>query len=217
MQQFRESMVSSQLVARGIKDAAVLAAFRTVPRHRFIPEDGQKYAYADHPVSIGHNQTISQPYMVALMTELLDLKPGEKVLEIGTGSGYQAAILAELVGQERVFTIEIIKPLGQEARQTLQKNGYGDIHCLIGDGYLGWPDNAPFDGIVVTAAPTESPKPLVDQLAEGGHLVVPVDNEHGYQTLKVITKKDGKIMVNDSIDCRFVPFLGEHGKSMPPE
>lgn len=217
MTQLRMKMVDSQLVRRGIQDEKVLAAFRKVSRHMFIPQDNRNNAYSDHPIPIGYDQTISQPYMVAIMTELLELKQGEKALEIGTGSGYQAAILAEIIGSENVFTIEIIEKLGLRAQKDLKANGYGKVHCKIGDGYLGWPEHAPFDGIIVTAAPAEVPQPLIEQLAEGGRLVVPVDNKFGYQTLKVITKKDGKIIEKDSIECRFVPLLGEHGKKMPPE
>ncbi|MFC1849677.1 protein-L-isoaspartate(D-aspartate) O-methyltransferase [candidate division CSSED10-310 bacterium] len=213
----RLEMVASQIEGRGIRDKNVLNAFRQVPRHLFVPDDKRSYAYGDYPIQIGCQQTISQPYMVALMTELLTLSKGKKVLEIGTGSGYQAAILAEMVGSGNVYTIEIIKTLAQRAKETLTQTGYHEVQCRLGDGYRGWPEHAPFDGIVVTAAPAKIPEPLLEQLAEGGCLVVPVDNKWGFQTLKVITRKDGKITVKNSIDCRFVPLLGEHGKKMPPE
>ena len=164
--QLRERMVIETIRARGITDERVLEAMRTVPRHLFVPEEEREYAYGDFPLPIGFGQTISQPYIVALMTELLELKPGDKVLEIGTGSGYQAAVLASIPGVE-VYTIEIIPELAQSAKERLERLGYR-VHCKQGDGYYGWPEHAPYDAIIVTAAPDHVPPPLLDQLAEGG-------------------------------------------------
>ena len=178
---------------------------RKVPRHEFVRERDRKYAYEDHPLEIGEGQTISQPYIVALMTELLGLKGGEKVLEIGTGSGYQAAILAEIA--KEVYTIEIIKPLADNARKTLERLGYRNIAVKWGDGYQGWKEHAPFEGIIVTAAPDHIPQPLVDQLKVGGKLVIPVGSM--FQELKLITKTDKGIVERSVIPVRFVPMTGE--------
>jgi len=207
----RESMVKRQIAARGVKDASVLAAMRKVPRHVFVPEERRFLAYEDHPLSIGHGQTISQPYIVALMTELLELDGKERVLEIGTGSGYQAAILAELA--KEVYTIEIVKPLAESAAKTLKENGYAQVHVRCGDGYRGWPEAAPFDAIIVTAAPDHVPQPLIDQLKTGGILVIPVGI--GYQELIRIRKTPDGVAKEDIIPVRFVLMTGEALRKKP--
>jgi len=201
----REKMVEIQIKARGVKDPRVLSAMLKVERHLFVPKDLQSSAYTDQPLPIGEGQTISQPYIVALMTELLELKGGEKVLEIGTGSGYQAAILAELV--KEVYTIEIIEPLATSAKKLLLQLGYQNILVKAGDGYLGWPEAAPFNAIIVTAAPDHIPKPLLEQLKEGGRMVVPVGSYS--QVLKKIVKRSGRIDTTDVIPVVFVPMTGE--------
>ena len=202
----RDDMVATQIAARGVRDTTVLTALRTVPRHLFVPPEVRAEAYADHPLPIGEGQTISQPYIVGLMTELLEVKPGDRVLEIGTGSGYQAAVLAAL-GCE-VYTIEIRAALAHEADKRLVSLGYKNVHVRAGDGYAGWPDAAPFAGIVVTAAPERIPRPLLDQLAIGGHMVIPVGSF--YQQLKVITRRGDKdFPESDVIPVRFVPMTGE--------
>jgi protein-L-isoaspartate(D-aspartate) O-methyltransferase len=198
----REEMVRTQIEARGIRDKRVLKAMRKVPRHKFVPRLYRKFAYEDTPLPIGEKQTISQPYIVALMTELLDLAGEEKVLEIGTGSGYQAAILAELAAE--VYTIEIFPSLAQSAGEQLGELGYRNVEVKCGDGYLGWEEYAPFDVIIVTCAPEEIPKKLVEQLADGGKMVIPVGSV--YQELKLIEKRDGEIKVRDVIPVRFVPM-----------
>jgi protein-L-isoaspartate(D-aspartate) O-methyltransferase len=203
--QQREKMVETQIAARGVTDTRVLKTMRKVPRHLFIPPMYREQAYGDHPVPIGEGQTISQPYIVALMTELMELKGGEKVLEVGTGSGYQAAILAEIASE--VYTIEIIESLGKSAEARLEKMGYTNIHVRIGDGYKGWPEVAPFDAIVVTAAPPSVPPPLIAQLKIGGRLVVPVGDF--FQVLKVIVKTETGSSERDIIPVRFVPMTGE--------
>jgi protein-L-isoaspartate(D-aspartate) O-methyltransferase len=200
----RERMVETQLRARGISDKKVLAAMGRVERHRFVLEPYRREAYQDQPLPIGAGQTISQPYIVALMTELLELKENEKVLEVGTGSGYQAAVLAEM-GVE-VYTIEIIPSLAAGAGALLREMGYKNIRFRTGDGYRGWPEAAPFDGIVVTAAPDHVPEPLLAQLKEGGRLVIPVGT--GFQQLKKIRKGRGKIETTDVLPVRFVPLTG---------
>lgn len=205
-------MLTNQLKFYGISNPNLLQIFKKVPRHLFIPEKHRTIAYGDHPVSIGYGQTISQPYMVALMTELLELEKGKKVLEIGTGSGYQAAILAEVVGPSHVYTIEIIEALGLQARKNLVETGYDEVHCRIGDGFYGWSEQAPFESIIITAAVEDVPPPLITQLAEGGTFLVPVDNLYSFQILKILKREKGKIVQRDSISCRFVPFLGKHGK-----
>ena len=205
----REQMVDRQLRARGIKDTLVLRAMQTVPRHRFVPEALSAMAYADTPLPIGHDQTISQPYIVALMSEVLAVKPGERILEIGTGSGYQAAILAEMGAV--VFTIEIVRPLADQAKINLQTQGYESVRIKIGDGYLGWPEAAPFDAIIVTCAPEKIPQPLQAQLAEGGRMVIPV-GEKSHQRLMLLTKQKGKIQARKIVDVRFVPMVDERGK-----
>lgn len=204
----RAVMVESQIKARGIKDKGVLDAMLKVPRHKFIPVHLRLSAYADSPLPIGEGQTISQPYIVALMTELLELDETEKVLEIGTGSGYQAAILAELA--KEVYTIEILEPLTKTAEKRLKNLGYKNIKVKCGDGFFGWEEHAPFDAIIVTCAPGKVPQPLVEQLAEGGRMVIPV-GEH-YQELELITKEKGRIKTANVIPVRFVPMLGEAQK-----
>ncbi len=202
----RDEMVTNQIAARGVRDPNVLAALRTVPRHLFVPEDVRADAYADHPVPIGEGQTISQPYIVGLMTELLEVKPGDRVLEIGTGSGYQAAVLAAM-GCD-VYTIEIRDALAREADQRLKSLGFKNVHVRTGDGYAGWPEAAPFAGIIVTAAPERIPQPLLEQLKVGGHMVIPVGAF--YQQLKVITHRgQDDFPERDVIPVRFVPMTGE--------
>jgi protein-L-isoaspartate(D-aspartate) O-methyltransferase len=206
----REQMVETQIKARGIKDGRLLKAMLQVERHKFVPDRLQGQAYEDHPLPIGEGQTISQPYIVALMTELLDLKGNEKVLEIGTGSGYQAAVLAELAG--KVYTIEIIDTLARSAKERLQRLGYGTVEVRAGDGYRGWPEAAPFDAIIVTAAPDHIPQPLIDQLKEGGRLVLPIGT-YPNQELKKIIKKSGKLEISDILPVLFVPMTGDKVKS----
>jgi protein-L-isoaspartate(D-aspartate) O-methyltransferase len=201
----RLEMVARQIEVRGVRDPRVIEAMRAVPRHLFVPAGQRARAYDDNPLPIGHDQTISQPYIVALMTELLELEPGDKVLEIGTGSGYQAAVLAELV--DTVFTIEIVPELADFARANLAAAGYRNVDVRTGDGYRGWPEEAPFPAIIVTAAPEHVPEPLVDQLAEGGRLVLPVGDV--YQELMVVEKTDSNIRLRSVIPVRFVPMTGE--------
>lgn len=205
----RIDMVKHQIEQRGIKDRLVLNAMKKVPRHQFVPAYLKSAAYLDRPLPIGKNQTISQPYIVAFMTEQLGLKGGEKILEIGTGSGYQAAILSEIV--KEVFTIEIIATLGLQAKEKFESMGYKNIHVKIGDGYQGLPDEAPFDGIIVTAAPGHIPQPLIDQLKIGGKMIIPVGIN--YQELILITKdKNNKIKKKPVLPVRFVPMTGEAEK-----
>jgi protein-L-isoaspartate(D-aspartate) O-methyltransferase len=201
----RRAMVEEQVAARGVRDRAVLDALRTVPRHLFVPAELRNDAYGDFPLPIGEGQTISQPYIVALMTEMLRLPAAAKVLEVGTGSGYQAAVLAEM-GAE-VYTIEIVEPLARSAKERLEATGYTKIHFRTGDGYRGWPEAAPFDGIIVTAAPDHVPQPLVDQLKIGGRLVIPVGS--AYQELVAITRTEKGTKRETSIPVRFVPMTGE--------
>ena len=201
----REQMVRSQIEARGVRDPDVLASLRAVPRHLFVPEVSRSAAYQDSPLPIGEGQTISQPYIVALMTELLEVSAGDRVLEIGTGSGYQAAVLAEM-GVE-VFSIEIRPKLCDQARRTLEDLGYTTAQVRCGDGYGGWPEEAPFAGIIVTAAPERIPEPLVEQLADGAHMVIPVGAF--YQELKVITRRGDHLQEKSVIPVRFVPMTGE--------
>ena len=209
-EQLRKLMVANQIVGRGIKDKKVIDAMLKVPRHLFIPKEYRSEAYSDHPVPIGEGQTISQPYMVALMTEALKLKGNEKVLEIGTGSGYQAAILAEIV--KEVYTIEIIEKLARRAEKVLKNLGYKNVHVIVGDGFKGLPDKAPFDAIIVTCAPSKIPKPLIEQLKIGGRMVIPVDNPYGTQTLKRITKTKEGLKSENLGTCLFVPFVNKEGK-----
>jgi len=202
--QLRQKMVNEQIIARGVRAESVIKAMQKVERHLFVPEQYRNFAYSDRPLPIGEGQTISQPYIVALMTELLDLKKSDKVLEIGTGSGYQAAILAEIC--DSVYTIEIISSLGKQAQALLRELGYYNIHCKIGDGYLGWPEHAPYDGIIVTCAPSKIPQPLKEQLAEGGRMVIPVGATYT-QELVLVTKTKGKLIQKSVIPVRFVPML----------
>lgn len=203
----RARMVDRDLRQRDITDEHVLRAMGTVPRHEFVPADQRPYAYEDRPLPIGHDQTISQPYVVARMTQLADVDPGEKALEVGTGSGYQAAVLAE-VGAE-VYTIEIVAPLAEEARRTLERTGYARVRTRTGDGYQGWPEEAPFDAILVTAAPDHVPDPLLRQLVVGGHLVLPVGPAGGVQELVRITRTPTGYERQPGIPVRFVPMTGE--------
>ena len=198
----RERMVAEQMAARDIKDPRVLAAMRKVPRHLFVPADQQRLAYEDHPLPIGKDQTISQPYIVAYMSQALELKPTHKVLEIGTGSGYQAAVLGELASQ--VYTIEIVKELADRATQALADAGYKNVHVRHGDGYAGWPEHAPFDAIMVTAAPDHVPQPLIEQLAPGGRMIIPVGDY--FQELRVILRTEQGIVQRSTIPVRFVPL-----------
>jgi len=200
----REEMVELQLEGRDVSDPAVLAAMRTVPRHEFVPAEVREMAYNDHPLPIGYGQTISQPYIVALMTELIDLQPGERVLEIGTGSGYQAAILAQLTDQ--VYTIEIIPELAEQAQATFERLGYDQIEAKQGDGYWGWEEVAPFEAIIVTAAPDHVPQPLVNQLADGGKMVIPIGPPGGYQSLWVLERQGEEILRYNWGGVRFVPL-----------
>jgi protein-L-isoaspartate(D-aspartate) O-methyltransferase len=204
------TMVERTIAARGVSDPAVLAAMRDVPRHRFVPDEYIDQAYEDHPLPIGYGQTISQPYIVAWMTELLELEPGKpsKVLEIGTGSGYQAAVLAELEDVE-VYSIEIIPELAQQAAQRLEALGYTDVHVKQGDGYYGWEEHAPYDAIIVTAAPDHLPQPLARQLKDNGQLVIPIGPPGGYQTLWRFTKEEGELKAQNLGGVAFVPFTGE--------
>jgi len=204
----RERMVAEQIVARGVKDKRVIDAMRRVPRHLFVDKTYYHQAYGDYPLPIGSGQTISQPYMVAIMTELLELKGNETVLEIGTGSGYQTAILALLC--ERVFTVERISNLSLRARKILSELGFNNINFLVGDGSLGWSDFAPYNGIIVTAGAPDIPGPLIDQLAEKGRLVIPIGSEY-FQTLNVIKKQKGSILRKELFECTFVPLLGKEG------
>lgn len=209
----RMSMVEYQIRRRGVRDEEVLAAMERVRRDEFVPKDLKSQAYADHPLPIGYGQTISQPYIVALMTELLEIKPGDRVLEIGTGSGYQAAILAEL-GAE-VYTVEIIEPLAKEAEERLKRLGLTNIHVLHADGYYGWPEHAPYDAIIVTCAPDHIPQPLVQQLKDGGTLVIPVGPPGGYQTLWKITRQGDEIKKRNVTGVLFVPLTGGHSEEEP--
>lgn len=202
----RQAMVKEQLAARDIHDRKVLDAMARVPRHEFVPAPLRRYAYTDRPLPIGLGQTISQPYIVAFMTQTARPKPEDRALEIGTGSGYQAAVLAELVRE--VYTIEILPELAQRAEEVLQRLGYTSVHVQTGDGYAGWPSQAPFDIILVTAAAERIPQPLLEQLAEGGRLVMPVGRSEGIQTLTLVTKKGGKLEHRRILSVRFVPMTG---------
>ena len=199
-------MVEQQLKPRGIKDERVLAAMAKVPREKFIPADAQADAYEDAPLPIGYDQTISQPYIVAFMTEQTRPRSSDRVLEIGSGSGYQAAILAELVAD--VYTIEIVESLAKTAEATLQRLGYKNVHIKFGDGYKGWPEEAPFDAIIVTCAPENVPQPLVDQLQNGGRMIIPV-GERFAQQLYLLEKNDGQLKESVTLPVRFVPMLRE--------
>jgi len=200
----RNSMVNSQIVARGISHEATIAAMKRVERHKLVPLEQRQFAYQDRPLPIGYNQTISQPYIVAYMTEVLNPQKGQKVLEIGTGSGYQAAVLAEIV--DEVYTIEIVKELGIRAKNDLKKMGYTNIHFKIGDGYAGWEEHAPYDAIIVTAAPDHIPEKLIEQLKDGGRMIIPVGPAYLNQQLRLIEKRNGKISQTNVMGVRFVPF-----------
>jgi protein-L-isoaspartate(D-aspartate) O-methyltransferase len=205
----RQQMVQQQLMPRGINDARVLTAMAKVPREEFVAPDSRAASYEDGPLPIGYAQTISQPYMVAFMTEQLRLKPNDRVLEVGTGSGYQAAILAELVSE--IYSIEIVEPLAKNAETTLQRLGYKNVHLKIGDGYKGWPEMAPFDAIIVTCAPDKVPQPLVDQLKDDGRMVIPVGDRFAQQ-LYLLEKKNGQLKQSATLPVRFVPMEGEAPK-----
>ncbi|MDP3732661.1 MAG: protein-L-isoaspartate(D-aspartate) O-methyltransferase [Candidatus Omnitrophota bacterium] len=206
----RKRMVDEQLIPRGIKDPKVLNAFYRIERHKFIPEDSRSSAYADFPLPIGEGQTISQPYIVALMTESLNLTGKERLLEVGTGSGYQTAILAELAGE--VYSIERFEFLGKMAQTILSGLGYKNIKIKVGDGTLGWEEGAPFDRIIITAASPKVPLPLIEQLADNGKLILPL-GESFSQVLTLVEKKDGKLKSVDICGCVFVPLIGKHGWS----
>ncbi len=204
----RRAMVEQQVAGRGVRDSATLRAMLSVPRHEFVPPELRRSAYADHPLPIGHGQTISQPYIVGYMTALLDLDRHSRVLEIGTGSGYQAAILAELAGE--VYTIEIIGELAAGAAERLARLGYGRVHVRRGDGFYGWQEAAPFDAIIVTAAAGFVPPPLVDQLRPGGRLIIPVGSVYGAQHLVLVEKAaDGSVSTRTLLPVQFVPLVRE--------
>ena len=206
--ELREEMVKCQLAGRGIRDAKVLAAFTKVPRHKFVPEELAVSGYEDHPLPVGENQTISQPYMVALMTECLEIEPEDKILEIGTGSGYQAAILAELA--KEVYSIERFPALAINAEEILAELGYTNVKVKTADGTLGWKEYAPFDGIIITAASPKIPQPLIDQLKSDAKLVIPIGTGFS-QSLTVVEKINGKLKFREVCSCVFVPLIGEYG------
>ncbi|MCB1858974.1 MAG: protein-L-isoaspartate(D-aspartate) O-methyltransferase [Gammaproteobacteria bacterium] len=204
----REVSYTSRLTGRAALSERVMTALRDVPRHEFVPQEAIPYAYINEPLAIGYGQTISQPYIVALMTDLLEPRASDMLLEVGTGSGYQAAVLSRLVS--RVYTVEIIEPLHRQALATLRRLGYRNVECRLGDGYFGWPQAAPFDGIVVTAAAPGIPEPLVGQLKPGARLVVPVGSPHGHQQLTVVEKGEkGEIQIDEVLGVVFVPLTGE--------
>lgn len=204
----RNRLVETGIEAQGVTDPATLEAMRNVPRHLFVPESYRQHAYLNRPLPIGHDQTISQPFIVGYMTAMLELEAGEKVLEIGTGSGYQAAVLSEIT--PNVFTIEIVEELGKKARKTFHSLGYETIQTKIGDGYKGWPEHAPFDAIILTAAPEEIPQPLINQLKPGGILLAPVGSTDETQYLTKVTKNsEGEVQCQRQLAVRFVPMTGE--------
>ncbi len=205
----RTRMVNEQLARRGIKSKPVLQTMQKVERHLFVPQSFVKAAYTDQALPIGEGQTISQPYIVAFMTEALNIQPSDRVLEIGTGSGYQAAILAELC--KEVYTIEIIRKLGKRADSLLSTLNYKNIFVRIGDGYQGWPEGAPFDAIIVTCSPSQVPQPLQDQLKEGGRMIIPIGLEN-YQELVLLVKQNGKMEKKNTLPVRFVPMRDKKGK-----
>jgi protein-L-isoaspartate(D-aspartate) O-methyltransferase len=205
----RQLMVQQQLMTRGINDERVLAAMAKVPREEFVAPESRVASYEDGPLPIGYGQTISQPYVVAFMTEQLRPKPSDRVLEVGTGSGYQAAILAELVS--KVYSIEIVEPLAKNAEVTLQRLGYKNVHLKIGDGYKGWPEAGPFDAIIVTCAPDKVPQQLVDQLKDDGRMVIPVGDRFAQQ-LYLLEKKNGQLKQSATLPVRFVPMTSEGAK-----
>ncbi|MDD5063482.1 MAG: protein-L-isoaspartate(D-aspartate) O-methyltransferase [Phycisphaerae bacterium] len=204
----RERMVAEQIQTRGVREPNVLTAMRIVPRHAFVAGSKQDFAYADHPLPIGFDQTISQPYIVAFMTEALRLEPASRVLEIGTGSGYQAAICAEIAAE--VYTIEIVEGLAKRAEEKLKEMGYPNVFVRAGDGYFGWPEKAPFDAIIGTAAAERIPEPLIKQLAPGGRMILPYETASGFQYLVLITKDgNGNLSRKNVLPVRFVPMTGE--------
>jgi protein-L-isoaspartate(D-aspartate) O-methyltransferase len=202
----RQTMVERQILSRGITDAETISAMMKVPRHLFVPEDLRSQAYADYPLPIGHGQTISQPYIVALMTSSLQLEGNETVLEVGTGSGYQAAVLAEIVNQ--VYTIEIVPELAQRAEAVLRELGYTNVSVRNADGYFGWEENGPYDAVMITAAVDHIPPPLVSQLKDGGKLILPLGNPLYYQTLTLVEKRHGELFTSYICDVKFVPLTG---------
>lgn len=204
----RQKLVNS-FIAPVVANDRVVAAFQKVPRHRFVPKEQQDWSYQDWPLSIGQGQTISQPSLVALMTQALKPQSKDRVLEVGTGSGYQAAILAQLVS--KVYTIERLKKLANKAKETLDQLGYQNIKLKIGDGSQGWPDQAPFDGIIVSAAAPNIPQPLVNQLADHGRLVIPISNKMFGQQIKIVAKEKGRLRTKATIPVRFVPLIGKYG------
>ena len=201
----RDSMVRNQIIARGITDTLVIKAMTDIPRHEFVPTQYQHMAYGDFPLPIGEGQTISQPYIVALMTEEIELTPADRVLEIGTGSGYQAAVLAIICAE--VYSIEIVPSLAERASRLLSEMGYDNVHVKCGDGFLGWPEAAPFDAVIITCAPKTVPQPLIEQMAEGGRLIVPLGDD--FQMLTLLRKKDGEVTRDELIPVRFVPMKGK--------
>jgi len=200
----RHQMVESQIKARGVEDTKVLEAMKKVPRHEFVPNNYRSAAYQDRPLPIGEGQTISQPYIVGFMTAAISPDPEDVVLEIGTGSGYQAAVLAEIV--DEVYTLEIVPELGERSKKLLKSLGYKNVHAKVADGYHGWLEHAPFDAIVVTAAAEEIPKPLIEQLADPGRMIIPVGPQFEVQYLVLVTKKKGKVKMQNLFAVRFVPF-----------
>jgi len=203
----RERMVRTQIEARGITNRNVIDAMLKVERHKFVPFSVASLAYDDSPLPIGFSQTISQPYIVAFMTQAVNPRKGDKILEIGTGSGYQAAVLAHIV--DHVYTVEIVSQLGERAKKDLSAMGYTNVSVKVGDGYNGWPEHAPFDGIVVTAAPDFIPSPLFEQLKEGGKMVIPVGKPSSVQELLIVEKRNGKMVKRSVMSVRFVPFTRE--------
>jgi protein-L-isoaspartate(D-aspartate) O-methyltransferase len=204
--EMRENMIRTQIEARGVRDIRVLEAIHKVPRHEFVPADVQASSYSDSPLPIGYGQTISQPYIVAVMTEALKPQPGDRVLEIGTGSGYQAAVLAPLVRE--VFSMEIVEPLAERAREVIERLGYDNVRIRAGDGYQGWPEEAPFDAIIVTCAPENVPEALVNQLRDGGRMVIPVGPDGGVQELVLLEKRGDHLERQALLPVRFVPMTG---------
>jgi protein-L-isoaspartate(D-aspartate) O-methyltransferase len=211
----REGMVKNQLMAGGITDPEVLKAMSDVPRHEFVPAAVRPFAYVNGPLPIGHGQTISQPFIVAYMTQALELTKDDRVLEVGTGSGYQAAILGKVC--KEVYTIEIVPELAHSSQQLLARLGFENVHVKAGDGYLGWPERAPFDAIIVTCAPDHVPEPLVSQLKEGGRLIIPIGEEGTIQQLVLLRKIEGKVLRENKLDVRFVPMKGKATNGLTDE
>lgn len=205
----REEMVITQIKNRGISDSRILNAFRVVERHKFVPPEYREFAYSDHPLPIKEGQTISQPYIVAFMTDALELGKKDKVLEIGTGSGYQAAILSQIC--DTIYSVEIFETLANDAATLFNNLGYNNIKVKTSDGYQGWPEHAPFDAIIVTCSPTQVPKPLIQQLAEGGRIIIPV-GKSTIQNMVLLQKKNGKVQESKILPVRFVPMINKEGK-----